>query len=428
VPKLTKRTIDALPILPRDTVHWDDELPGFGLRIKPSGVRSFLIQYRNSERKSCRYTIGKYDPLTPEQARKLARRLLGGVADGKDPAGEKKEALQAITVKELCEQYEKEMVAGRILDRRGRPKKASTIETDKGRIKRHIIPLLGTIRVRNLDLKQIDRFMHDVAAGKTKADEKTKKRGRAIVEGGRGTATRTAGLLGGILSFAVKQGVIDRNPAQGLKRFPDTRKQRFLSVAEWKALGAALRHAEVNGINSKAIAAIRLAALTGLRKGEGLALKRPEIDPSGTLTLTDTKTGASVRPIGRAAIDLLASVPKNGEYVFPADKGKGHFVGLPRVAAAIFKDAGLADVSMHTLRHSFASVANGLGYTDPTIAAMLGHSTNTVTGRYIHHLDTALIAAADKVSAHIAGLIGLPAKAQKKPAKRRGRITHAQKS
>jgi hypothetical protein len=279
MPKLTKRYIDGLPNGNQDLIYWDDELRGFGLRIKPSGVRSFLIQYRNQDRLSRKYTFGKYGALTPEQARKEARKLLGGVARGADPSAEKKAASRAMNVRELCESYLKEAKAGRVLNRSGRPKKLSTLKTDEGRIKRHIVPLLGARKVSSLTRQVIQRFMFDVAAGSTAADVKTRSRGRAIVRGGRGTASRTVGLLGGVLTFAMREGVVDSNPARGVERYADQRRDRILSMEEWKALGRALATSET--ISPTAIAALRLIALTGLRKSEVLGLRWSEVDTAG---------------------------------------------------------------------------------------------------------------------------------------------------
>jgi hypothetical protein len=140
--KLTKRIVDAAEAQDKDYVIWDDELPGFGLRIFASGKRSYLIQYRSAGR-SRRYTIGHHGVWTPELARKEAKVQLGRVAQGDNPAEERQLDHKAITVKELCELYLNDLKAGLILGKGGRPKKATTIVTDTGRIHRHILPPLG---------------------------------------------------------------------------------------------------------------------------------------------------------------------------------------------------------------------------------------------------------------------------------------------
>ena len=243
--KLTIRSIILIPIdSQRDVYAWDDELAGFGVRVKSSGVRSFILQYRNSSGISSRITLGKLGVFTPEEARKLAKEKLAVVAKGDDPAEERTEQRKAMTVAELCKAYLVAAEKGMILGKRGRAKKDSTLYVDKGRIERHILPLLGNKKVRDLTTPDITRFMRDVAAGKTAADIKTGLRGRSIVEGGAGTAARTVGLFGGILSFAVSEGVIAVNPARGVKRPNDQHREVRLTIEQYKTLGNALNKAK----------------------------------------------------------------------------------------------------------------------------------------------------------------------------------------
>ncbi len=200
MPKITKRIIDAAEVREKDYVIWDDELPGFGLRVFASGKRSYVIQYRSAGR-SRRYTIGLHGVWTPETARQEAKVQFGRVAQGDNPAEERQLDHNATTVKELCTLYLNDLEAGLILGKSGRPKKPTTIVTDTDRIDRHIIPLKGTRRVKNLTKADSNKVLKDIVAGKTRVSVKTKKlRGKAIVRGGAGTATRTVGLLGGILT------------------------------------------------------------------------------------------------------------------------------------------------------------------------------------------------------------------------------------
>jgi hypothetical protein len=151
MPRLTKRTVDGTsPDSARDVFAWDDELPGFGLRVKPSGAKSFLVQYRNRNGRSRRLTVGRYGVLTPDQARGQARGVLARVANGEDPAEMRAADRNAATVAELCREYLDKAVRGLIITRRGKAKKNSTLYTDKGRIERHIIPLLGHRTVKDL--------------------------------------------------------------------------------------------------------------------------------------------------------------------------------------------------------------------------------------------------------------------------------------
>ena len=185
------------------------------MRIYPSGKRSYLIQYR-ADGRSRRAKLGLHGHLTCEQARKGAMALLGQVAQGEDPAEERATRRAAMTVKELCGRYKDALDKGLIMGKRGLPKKPLTMASDLGRIDRHIIPLLGTRRVRELTPVEVARFIRDVMAGKTAVVEKSPKlRGKAIVTGGRGAAARSAWLLGAILSFAVSEGVIAGQPSTG---------------------------------------------------------------------------------------------------------------------------------------------------------------------------------------------------------------------
>jgi integrase len=312
---------------------------------------------------------------------------------------------KALTVKELCDRYIEAADRGLIMGKGGRPKKASTLYVDRGRIARHIVPLLGSKRVRDVGQADINRFIRDVASGKTATVEKTaKKRGKAIVEGGKGTAARTAGLLGGILSFAVSEGVIASNAAYGVKRPADNYRDRRLTADEYSQLGTALSDAEQEAETGQAVAGVWLFALTGCRSGEITGLKWPEVDEKGgCFRLDDSKEGASVRPVGRPAFEVLAKIvrKKGCPYVLPSVRGSGGFGGMPGAWKRIAKRAKLVGVTAHTLRHSFASVAGDLGFTESTIAAMLGHAAGSVTSRYVHHLDTVLVAAADKVAAAV---------------------------
>lgn len=333
----------------------------------------------------------------------MAKALLADVARGHDPAEQRAEQRKAMTVKQLCAAYVDACEKGMILGKRGQPKKRSTLYVDRGRIDRHIVPLLGNDVVRNLTTPRINRFMREVASGRTTADIKTRPRGRAIVKGGRGTAARTVGLLGGIMSFAINEGVIDANPVRGVKRPADKRREVRLSFDEYTRLGKALSESEALGVNPKAVVAAKLLALTGCRRGEIEHLQWREVDFVGhCLRLNDSKEGRSVRPLGESAIEILAELPRDGDFVLPGSSFGKPFSGLSRVWRRIVARAELFYLSPHGLRHAFASIASDLGYAEATIAALLGHSTRTTTSRYVHHLDAALVAAADKISGQIA--------------------------
>ncbi|WP_374253001.1 tyrosine-type recombinase/integrase [Xanthobacter sp.] len=408
MPKITKRLVDASEIRDKDYVIWDDELPGFGLRVFASGKRSYVIQYRALGR-SRRFTIGLHGVWTPETARQEAKIQFGRVAQGDNPAEERQLDHKAITIKELCTLYLNDLNAGLILGKGGRPKKATTIGTDTGRINRHIIPLIGTRRVKDLARADINKVLKDIMAGKTRAEVKTKKlRGKAIVRGGAGTATRTVGLLGGILTYAVDAGIIEINPAHGIKKPKDNVRNRRLTEPEYRTLGQMLREAEANEKYATTVDIIRQIALTGCRRSEMISLMWIEADTDAScMRLVDSKEGESIRPIGLPVVEYLEERRKSaaGTYVFPGQGEDNAFGSFPNHWEQIFEDSPLAGVTPHVLRHSFASIANDLGFTEVTIAALVGHSKGSVTSKYIHTLDTALIMAADTISGYIQGLL-----------------------
>jgi integrase len=408
VAKLTKRVVDAAEVQEKDYVIWDDELPGFGLRVFASGKRSYVIQYRTGGR-SRRYTIGLHGVWTPETARQEAKVQFGQVAQGANPAEERQLDHKAVTVKELCTRYLDDLKAGLILGKGGRPKKPTTIVTDTGRIERHIIPLIGTRRVKDLTKSDINKVLKDIMAGKTRVSVKTKKlRGKAIVRGGAGTATRTVGLLGGILTYAVEAGIIESNPAHGIRKPKDNVRKRRLSEAEYRTLGQMLRDAARQEKYVMTVDIIRQIALTGCRRSEMIKLKWAEADTDAScLRLEDSKEGESIRAIGLPVIEYLEKrrTDNVGTYVFPGQGEDNAFGSFPNHWEQLFKDSALSDVTPHVLRHSFASIANDLGFTEVTIAALVGHAKGSVTSKYIHTLDTALIMAADTISGYIQGLL-----------------------
>ena len=309
-----------------------------------------------------------------------------------------------MTIEELCREYLDKAERGLILTRRGDAKSPTTLYTDKGRIDRHIIPLIGKRTVKDLTSADVRRFQQDVIGGKSAADIKTKTRGRAIVTGGRGTATRTMGLLGGIFSYAVGEGYRPDNPVHGIVRPKDRTREWRLDDAGYRRLGKCLAAAEAGGENWQRVLASRAATLTGCRLDEIEGLLKTEVDPVGmALRLGKTKSGKSIRPVGSAVIAVLkaASAKSNSKYVFPAiTTNVKHHTGLTRWLQKISaKD--VPGITSHGLRHSFSSTADDLGYSLPTIKALVGHARASVTEGYIHKIDSALLAAADRIARHI---------------------------
>jgi integrase len=394
---------DVRGLSPGETI-WDAAVPGFGARRQQSEAIAYILKYRTKEGRQRWMTIGRHGaPWTPDEAREEARRVLGGVATGEDPSADKMLKRKAATVSELCDQYLADAEAGRLLTRRKVAKKTSTLSTDKGRIERHIKPLLGNMKVPSVTRADIEKFMHDVAEGKTAGRTKTtKKRGLANVRGGKGTASRTTGLLGAIFTYAIGRNIRTDNPVHGVIRYADGRKERRLSSLEYQALGTAMKQSENANLWPPAILAVKFLTLTGWRSGEALKLTWKEVDiESRTATLSDSKTGRSVRPISNAACAILKEAKKlsNDSLVFPATRGVGSMLGFPKFWKKISSVQKIPpDITPHTLRHSFASLGGDLGYSELTIGAIIGHRSNTITSRYIHSADTVLLSAVDAIA------------------------------
>ena len=387
--KIGLREVRALQ--PAEVV-WDSAVSGFGARRQAGDAVSYFLKYRSADGRQRWMTIGRHgSPWTPDMARDRARAILGEVIAGGDPCGEKIAKRKALTVAQLSDRYFEDALAGRVRTRSKAAKKASTLTIDRGRIDRHIKPLLGTMSVVALTRHDVEKFLHDIANGRTAGKTKTKTRGLARVTGGETAANRSVGLLGAIFTYAVRKDMRPDNPVRGVTLFADRKRERRLSDDEYDNFGRALREAEKT-LWPAAVAAARLIALTGFRRGEVLSLKWSEIDlKRRTATLADTKTGRSIRPLSRTACDVLRGLPRTADLVFPASRGDGCMTGFPKLWARIAKLGALpADVTPHVLRHSFASLAGDLGFSEPTIAALFGHAGRSITSRYVHSADGVL--------------------------------------
>lgn len=391
MPKLTKKIVDALQHEPdRDVFAWHADPPD---------------PVRNAERRTRRFVIGQYGILSVELARDLARKKLASVIDGGDPAAERRAAREGMTVAEVCDWYLEEAEAGRLLGRNRRPIKASSVAGDRSRIDQHIRPLIGARVVSHLKLADIERLQADIATGKTAREKRSGRGGRTA--GGAGVAGRAISTLRSLLNHARRLGIIEQSPANGVRVIASNRLKRRLSVGEVRHLGKVMAQMEREGEHPTALAAIRTMLLTGFRRMEVLAMRKAWIEPDDNcVAFPDTKSGAQMRAAGDAAITLLLSQGQRSAspFVFPADWGEGHLIGVVRVLDRVCARAGLERVTPHVLRHTFASIAASLGFSELTISGLLGHGPRGVTQRYVH-LDAALVIAADQVAAEIARLL-----------------------
>ncbi len=378
--KITKKRVESIKPSDRDVLEWDDELRGFGVRIKPSGVRSYIIQYRNRFSRSRRLTIGKHGRLTAEEARKEARLLLSEVDRGGDPAADRVNARHALKFAEFAERYMTDYVPGK--------KKPSTLETDRINLQRHILPALGTLPVAAITRADVVRLHQEM-------------------KNTPGAANRTLDLLSHMLNVAENWGLRPdgTNPCRHVERYKPVKRERYLSSDELARLGHALTEAESTGTERRdAVAAIRLLILTGCRRSEILTLRWEHVDfESGCLRLPGSKTGAKIIHLNAPALEVLNGLtPKPSGWVITGAKEGAHLVNLKKPWYRIRKKAGLDDVRLHDLRHSFASVGVSGGLSLPVIGALLGHSQPATTARYAHLAADPLQQATNMIGEHIA--------------------------
>ncbi len=380
MPKLTKRVVDAAKI--RETEHfiWDDEIPGFALRVLPSGRKRYIIQYR-AGRRSRRISLGPSTVLTCEQARNRAITIIAAAKNGDDPAARRDADRKAITVKELSERFEKEHIDLRL--------KPSTAKGYRRMLERFVIPRLGNHRVTEVTRADIAQLHHDL---------------RHIAY----DANRCLEMISKMFNLAEMWGLRPdgSNPRKHIKKYPERKRERFLSPAELARVGEVLREMETEGIElPSSIAAIRLLMLTGCRLGEIMTLQWEHVDiPGKALRLPDSKTGAKIVHLGQPAVEVLEKVErvKGNPWVIVGMKPGARLTDLQPFWQRVRARAGLKDVRIHDLRHTFASTAVASGQGLPMIGKLLGHTQVQTTARYAHLATDPIKDAANQVASNIA--------------------------
>ena len=395
--RINKRLVDSIRATGKERLIRDADLLGFGVRVSPVGLITYVVQYRFEGRQR-RFKIGVHgSPWTPENARQEARRVLGCVADGHDPQQTKLDARAELSIAEVCGLYLSEGLVTR---------KESSVTAARSDIDHHIKPLLGIRRVSAVGRADLEGMLRDIAAGKTARTVKQGPRRLARVRGGKGAANSSLTTLSAAMGFAVARGLRPDNPALGIRKFPSKKIERFLSPAELARLGQVLASAAALGVESPfALAAIRLLMLTGCRKNEILTVKRSHIDHyHRCLRLPDSKTGAKIVHLGMAAMRAITGIPEvaGNPYLLPGKADGTHVTDLQSCWERIRIAAGLDDVRIHDLRHSFASVGAASGDSMLIIGALLGHSSPKTTARYTHLSDHPLKSAADRIAEEIA--------------------------
>lgn len=378
MPKLTKRTVDAIAPAAKDFFVFDDEIAGFGLRVMASGKKSYMVQYRSGGR-TRRVTFGRHGTITPDEARKKARELLGAVAKGENPAEEAATQRKSPTMASLCERFMAEHVAHRC--------KPSTQAEYRRSVDFFIKPAIGAHRVGDVARPDIAKLHHDL---------------RHIPY----QANRTLGVLSKLFNLAEVWGLRPdgSSPCRHVKKYREDKRERYLSPEELSRLGAALVEIEAESVETRsAVNAIRLLVLTGCRLGEIQTLKWSYV-VGNMLKLPDSKTGAKTIYLGPAALAALTKIERlpDNPYVITGKLPGQHLTDMQRPWRRIRTRAGLDDVRIHDLRHSFASMAVAHGESLPMIGKLLGHSQVQTTARYAHLADDPMQAAAARVSAMLA--------------------------
>jgi integrase len=361
----TKIGLRDVANLQPNQILWDETVRGLCCRRQRSETITWSVVYRNRDQQQKWFKVGRYPILTPTLARQEAIKILRSVTLGGDPSAERHSVRNSMTVSQLRADYTEAMDAQRI-----KGKKASTIYTDKIRINKHIVPGIGKFKVVTISQDQIENWMNGLSQG---------------------SARRIIGLTGAIFSWAAKRKLRPDNPVRGIETPKDGKRLRRLSDSEYAQLYGALQKCTAPMIAD----IFFLLAVSGYRSGEIRCLRWSEIDFDRKIaTLTDTKSGLSIRPLSSIALEIIQRQPRNGEYVFGFHRGKP-VTNLTQHWARLSLDK---TITPHILRHSFASLAGDLGLADSTIAGLLGHARTSITSRYIH-LDKSLIAAADLVAA-----------------------------
>ncbi len=385
--KLTKQAIDRAPEPNKGQILlWDQDLKGFGVSILPSGVRSFLVRYRvRGSHRDRRMVLGRYGVFTVQQARKEAIGILADAARGLDPAAERREASEALTVSELGDLYLTEYAAVRHKDQ--------GVEA-KRKIKKNINPLIGKLKVEAASRADAERV--HVAMSKR----------------GPTQANRTTALLSSVFTFAEERGLRPQgtNPCKFVRRNAETKRERYLTDKEIQAYFKGLAAAQRGSSRmAQACDALRLILLTGARKTEILSLRWKYIDFQRRIAfLPDTKTGQRPLRLPEAAMGILKKVRRRKlalDWVFPSSRAFGHLSDVRVTHEKACELAEIDDFRVHDLRHSFASVAVAAGHSIPVIGKALGHARPATAERYSHLAEDPVRHAVDSTGAHLAGLM-----------------------
>ena len=377
---ITQRTVEALSVV-KDTVFWDTELPGFGVRVYPSGSKYYVVQTRGPDG-SKRLTLGRHWVIAADEARRRAALIIARIKAGEEPVPEPMAPTPEgePTVAAIAARYLREHVAVRC--------KPGTVAEYRLAVDKHIVPVLGELPI--------------TAVGRTHvADLHYGLRDRPS------TANLVVATLSRLIEEAAAWGVAPAgsNPCRHVRKYRMGRRERFLTDAEFRRLGRVLRELEAERrVPVHAVAALRLLMLTGCRRNEILTLRWEDVDlEAKELRLPDSKTGPRVVSLSPAAAEVLAALPRvaGNPWVVPGRKPGARLSDIFKHWCRVRTRAGLEGVRIHDLRHSFASRALALGESLPVIARLLGHAQVQTTARYAHLARDSVKASAARVAASI---------------------------
>jgi integrase len=380
--KLTKRAVDALEPAAKDYFVWDSQIAGFGLRVMPSGAKTYQAQYRKGGR-TRRVSVGRHGKITVEEARKLAKEITGQVAKGENPAEDISQHRKAPTVAALCERFFEAHAKERC--------KPSTQKEYRRAIDLFIVPAIGSFKVVDVERRDIAELHHRFRDKPYQAN-------------------RTLGVLSKMFNLAEIWGLRPdgSNPCRHVPKYREIKRERYLNQNELQRLGHVLSEVERDGTETPfVVAAFRLLLLTGCRLGEIQTLKWDYITDTG-MELPDTKTGARRIPLPQPARDLLTHLPRSpgNPYVIEGKIAGKYATDLQHPWRRIRARAGLAGVRIHDLRHTYASNAVSSGMPIQMVGRLLGHSQIQTTMRYAHLADDPVRQAAEENAARLGSIVG----------------------
>jgi integrase len=379
--KLSKTVVERIKAADQDVFVWDNTLPGFGVRVKPSGVRSYIIQYRNRNTStSRRLTIGQHGPLlTLDQAKKQARAMLADAMRGEDPVEIRKTARRAPSIADLAVDY---------LERHAVPKKRpKSVRDDRAMLDNIILPKLGAKKVDAIGRRDVEAIQVGMKDRPYQAN-------------------RVLSLLSKMFNLAIEWKWRPDNPAKGIERYQEQKRERWLSDEELRHLCAVLDEHP----NTRAANAVRLQLLTGARLGEVLTSRKEDFDlHRGIWTKPSHQTKQKRTehlPLSAQALILVTLIIETSDagspFLFPGNKPGQPLHEIKKFWSVVLREAGIVNYRRHDNRHTYASHLVSSGLSLEIVGRLLGHTTATTTKRYAHLADDPLRAATDQFGSKIA--------------------------